>query len=348
MLPEEKYEELLQELDDCANPLFFYDDDPDGLSSFLILSRYKKDGIGVYVKSVPRLTKEFLVNIEKYQPDKIFILDMPNVDEEFFRGTKVPIVWVDHHKHEYQPNYVKSINPHDFPGEADGMSTTEICYRTVKQDLWIAAVGSIGDWTLPDFLDEFSDKYPDLLSKGITNPPQALFDEKISEIIDIFSMILKIHPKSIGKAIPFLRKMKDPYELLGKETEGSKYIHKKIKPMLDEYKQLIDSAMTTEAEDDAIIYLYEANKFGFSKEISNYLQYKNPDKLIIVGRATNGEYKLSLRCQKCNLVPVINQALTSVDGYGGGHEHACGSCVAVDYIDIYLENIKRLVKETQE
>jgi len=90
MLPEEKYKELKEELDNCNNPLFMYDDDPDGLCSFLILYRYKKEGNGVFVKSVPVLDERFLRHVEKYNPDKIFVLDVPNIDESFFEDIKNP------------------------------------------------------------------------------------------------------------------------------------------------------------------------------------------------------------------------------------------------------------------
>ena len=46
-LTEKQYEDIRRELDECKNPLFFFDDDDDGLTSFLILRRFLGRGRGV-------------------------------------------------------------------------------------------------------------------------------------------------------------------------------------------------------------------------------------------------------------------------------------------------------------
>ena len=47
MLSEKQMQELKEHLDRAQNPLFFFDNDADGLCSFLLLARYIGRGKGV-------------------------------------------------------------------------------------------------------------------------------------------------------------------------------------------------------------------------------------------------------------------------------------------------------------
>ena len=43
-------------------------------------------------------------------------------------------------------------------------------------------------------------------------------------------------------------------------------------------------------------------------------------------REKDDEMRMSLRSNK-KLPPIIEKALEGIEGYGGGHEYACGACV---------------------
>ena len=58
MLTENQIEEIKEHLDKAQNPLFFFDNDGDGLCSFLLLQRFIKKGKGVAIKSFPELTPD--------------------------------------------------------------------------------------------------------------------------------------------------------------------------------------------------------------------------------------------------------------------------------------------------
>ena len=90
-------EEFREELSSARKPLFFYDDDPDGLSSFLLVYRFVKDGKGIVVKSKPVLDQMFSKIVYEFSPDKVFVLDIPMISDEFLQKVKTPIVWLDHH-----------------------------------------------------------------------------------------------------------------------------------------------------------------------------------------------------------------------------------------------------------
>ena len=92
-LSKNQIHQIRESLDSCKNPLFFFDDDQDGLCSFLQLYRYKGEGKGIIVKTTPKLGALFARKVEEYHPDKIFILDLAAVEQEFLDGIKVPVIW---------------------------------------------------------------------------------------------------------------------------------------------------------------------------------------------------------------------------------------------------------------
>ena len=75
MLTEKELKEIREHLDRAQNPVFFVDNDNDGLCSFLILQRYSEKGKGVAVKSYPALDSEYFRKVEELNADYVFILD---------------------------------------------------------------------------------------------------------------------------------------------------------------------------------------------------------------------------------------------------------------------------------
>jgi len=66
-------------------------------------------------------------------------------------------------------------------------------------------------------------------------------------------------------------------------------------------------------------------------------------KIVIVGREKSGEVRLSLRSMKKVLPPIIEKALVGVEGYGGGHEYACGANVKKEDFKRFIENIREQI-----
>ena len=93
MLTEKQLQQIKDELDNCQKPLFLFDDDPDGLASFLLLYRYKREGKGIVVKSEPKINIKFVDKVKEYNPDKVFILDVPGVQKDFWEEIKQIILY---------------------------------------------------------------------------------------------------------------------------------------------------------------------------------------------------------------------------------------------------------------
>ena len=97
MLTQKEVTLLRKELASAKNPLFFYDGDGDGLASFLLLYRIHREGKGVALRGSSQLNEKSLRKVAELDPDKIFVLDIPLMTQEFIDKAKRPIFWIDHH-----------------------------------------------------------------------------------------------------------------------------------------------------------------------------------------------------------------------------------------------------------
>ena len=341
-LTEEQVNQVKEELDSCKNPLYFFHDDPDGLCSFLLFYRYKKEGHGVIVKrATPQVDEQFVPKVKEYNPDKIFILDLASVEQGFIDAVKVPVIWIDHHQPKELDN-VKIFNPR-INNKTDGTPVTYLCHQVVKQDLWIATAGCIGDWFLPDFIDDFKKEYPDLIKIESDDPGVILFNTKLGKLIKILAFILKGRTGNVKKCFKVLTRIETPYDILDQKTPQGKFIYKKFLRINEEYIELMKEAKKHVKKDPLLIFTYEENKMSFSGDLANELMYRYSTKFIIVGREKDSEIRMSLRYSK-PLLPILKKALVGVDGYGGGHEYACGANVKAKDFDIFIENIRKQLK----
>ncbi len=342
---EKELRRIKAELEDAQRPIFFFDDDPDGVSSFAQFYKAKKAGRGVIIKSSPQLKSVYLRKVHEFGADKVFVLDKPLISQNFIERLEVPLVWVDHH--DSQKEWLSQFNRKDIlyynPRDSFGhnLPVSDVAYRIFKKNLWLAMVGAIGDWTIPDFASEFSEKYPDLLNAKITEPSAALFGTELGRLIKIISFMLKGNTKSINSAIKVLLRIESPYEILHQTTSQGNFIYQKFTKIEDLYNHHLEEAKE-KAEDKVLFYFYEGNKFSFTKELSNELLYLFPDKLILVGRASRGLYRMSIRASKVNLPPILLEALQGLSGNGGGHEHACGCHIKEDELELFLDRLRYL------
>lgn len=333
---------IKDQLDTAKRPLFFHDDDPDGLVSFLLLYRYCREGKRVMVKSSPELKKLFLRFVEEYGPDKIFVLDMPNISQEFIDGVDVPIIMIDHHQPIENDDGIKYFNPR-IEDDKDNRPISYWCYKITEQDLWLATTGCVSDWFFPDFASDFSKKHPDLLPDNVNTPEEALFNTKLGELCRLFSFILKGKGSTVKKCINTLMKINDPYEILEQKTPAGKLLWKRFKEIDDEYQELLSQIGKDNIKNGLLFFEYIEKNYSFTSDLSNELLYKYPDKIIFICREKSGKMHCSLRSSKKDIPPLIDESLKGLDGYGGGHAHACGISVAKEDFEIFLERFKKSI-----
>ena len=173
MLTEKQLLEARKLLESSQNPLFFFDNDTDGLTSFLLMRRYLGRGKGVVIKSFPDLNEAYTRKINELNPDYVFVLDKPIISEkfiDFLEQQSIPLIWIDHHPLQQEikglMHYFNPLNNEKPTNEPTSYWCYKITHR--KEDMWLALLGCIGDWFLPEFISEFHEKYPELLEKQDT------------------------------------------------------------------------------------------------------------------------------------------------------------------------------------
>jgi len=151
-LTKKQLKEIKKQLDNCKKPLIFFHDDPDGVCSFIQFYSYIGDGKGVIVKSRPLIDMKFLRKVQEYEPDKIIVLDIAQMEQDFVAQAAAPILWIDHHGPQ-EIHDVKYFNPR-LSNPKDNSCVSQITYDAVKKNLWIAAVGTVGDMQWPKKTDK--------------------------------------------------------------------------------------------------------------------------------------------------------------------------------------------------
>jgi single-stranded DNA-specific DHH superfamily exonuclease len=345
MLADKQILQIREELENCKKPLFFFHDDPDGLCSFLLFYRFVKEGKGIIIKTTPKIDEKFSKMVQEYSPDKIFILDIAIVEQEFVDSVNVPVVWIDHHT-PIQLNNVLYFNPR-VKNEKDNVPVSCTCYYVVKQDLWIAMVGCIGDWYWPDFADDFRKEYPGLLADDVKDPETALFETKLGKLVGAFSFSLKGTTKEAMQCAKILTRISSPAEIMEQETPAGKFIYKKYEAAHKEYKELLDNACKTKPEGNVLLFHYAKGNVSFTKDLANELLHLFSEYVIIIVREKDNEMKMSLRSKKFILPPIVKKALIGVNGYGGGHEYACGANIKKEDYDKFIDSIKEQVSGKQ-
>ena len=206
MITEKEIEKFRAYLKKSENPLIFYDDDPDGLCSYLILKKYIKRGKGAVLKTTSTLDLKMYHKIVEYSPDLVIILDIPIVTQDFINKVNVPILWLDHHP-PLKRKGVHYFNPKD-KKEGEGLPTTYLMYKIAEEkELFLGTLGSIADWHVPEYAKEFSAKYPNILPKDMNSPPEIVFDSKLGDLIRIFALILKNSTSQVNRAANLLQKI---------------------------------------------------------------------------------------------------------------------------------------------
>ena len=226
MLTKKQVEEIKDLLESSSNPLFLFDNDPDGLCSFLLLRKYCGKGKGFPVRSFPDLNESYFRKIQELEADSVFILDKPVVSPDFFKRAEevnLPVVWIDHHETEREkiPLFVHYYNP-VFNRRKSSEPVTAIC-RQINPDknlLWLAVAGCVSDHFSPDFYKDFSSRYPEL-SVDSENAFDIFYKSPVGKIARIFSFALKDSITNVVGMIKFLTNANSPYDGLSTLPEGS-------------------------------------------------------------------------------------------------------------------------------
>ncbi|MBT4604023.1 hypothetical protein HOC01_00140 [archaeon] len=357
MLTPKQVKTLRTAIENSQSPLFIHDDDPDGLCAFLLLYDIKREGKALMLKAAPKLDTRFLRKIEHLSYDSLFILDVPQVEQDFIDQIKTPIYWIDHHGPE-RPKKANYFNPK--LNNPDGYFPTTYCAWQInpnKDKMWLAMAGCLADWCLPDFTKDFQKKYPKLLKKSQTKDiGTAFFKSKIGIISVLLFFMYKGSNNDVQKRLSVMRQISGPEEILDQTTPKGKFLWKHYAKTNKAYEYHITKASTCKTKSKLLIYNYIDSRFSFTSILANQLQWLHKNKVILITRKSDGKYKCSLRAQ-FPIVDALKDALEGLEGYGGGHPTACGAVVAeIDwehFIRKFEENIvkswpKKTIKKIEK
>jgi len=342
MLDNTQIKEIRSLLDKSKKPLVVFDDDPDGLTSYLLLKKKYNKCERLCLKASPTVMNSVIcATVNKKKPDLVVFLDVPVLDQELIHEINRPIIWIDHHP----PIKIENVNYYNPMNgkKPDNKPTSHCVYQVVRENEWLALVGIIADWQIPDkkLLEKF--QFKELLGdiKGKT-PPELIFDTEYGKLVKIWFFCMKGENETMNDCLDALEKIDSPLEILEQKTERGRLVYNYFQKLNKEYEALLNDALE-QKEENIFVYVCKMGKNSYRALLSNELLYKTKCKVLIIANEKNGEVRMSFRSREDSapILPILKKAVEKFNGYGGGHAHACGGAVSTDNFPEFIEYIKK-------
>ena len=116
------------------------------------------------------------------------------------------------------------------------------------------------------------------------------------------------------------------------------------KKELNTYLLELEQAKKSSTDGKMINFIYNTIKNSFTGNLSNELAAKYPDKLVIIGRDKGDRVIMSLRSEKYHVQNMVKEVVEDLDGYGGGHEHACGANISKEDYPRFISRLKEKIE----
>ena len=348
MLTKEQISEIREHLDRAQNPIFFFDNDSDGLCSFLLLQRFCEKGKGVPIKSFPDLSEEYFRKVHELNADYIFILDKPLVSDGFFekaRELNMPVVCIDHHDAGKKiPDFVNYYNPTVSTNEKSE-PTTYLCYQVSqkKEDMWIAVVGCVADKFFPEFYHSFRKEYPDLTIDS-EDAFEIRYRSRIGKLTNIFSFALKDRTTNVVRMMKFLINAKGPYEVLD-ESQKNYTVHQRFVQINEKYQKLLEKAKR--GASGGLLFFQYGGDLSISSDLANELNYLFPGRYVVVAFVTGAKVNISARGLG------VRKIISDITGdfrnsTSGGHEDAIGAKIMKEDLRKFKKRLADYVENKEQ
>ncbi len=342
MLNEKEIKEIRSIIEKANNPLYIFDNDGDGVCSYLLFKKHYKKGIGIPTTTAGALDAQYLRYVDEEKPDLIVILDKAVVKQEFIDGTSCKVMYIDHHPIQ-KLKKIKYYNPLK-RDKKSYIPTSYMAYKVVKSNLWLAVVGCLFDYKIPDFIKEFKKQYPGLVDKIPKDPGYLKYISPVSKLVKIFAFNMKGKSKDVKNAIRALEKIESPSEILNQTTEEGSLVYQRYEKINKEYERLMQKGKECASKEKLMVFIYPSFETSFTSDMATELSYLYQNKTILVSREKENEMKISLRDQKRDIAKIFKKAMEGLKGYGGGHPHAVGGSVSKDDFNTLVERIKKAIK----
>jgi len=332
-------DELRELITNFGNPVIYYDNDADGLCSFLLLRRYLGKGAGIAVRSYPELHESYLKKAEKLGADCVIVLDKPLLSDAFVNRAKemnASLIWIDHHdmgvEYDYEHLYVYN--------EAKSRSArpvSNVIYDLTKGEEWLALIGCISDCFIPEFFNKVKKKYPEMFSKSEKDAFGILYGTEFGNIVRALNYGLKDSISNVNSMQNFLLQCKNPAEIL-EETEKNEKLRERFNELKKKQEAFVFEA-EKEISGNVIFYIYQGDT-SMSSDIANELSYRNKGKYIIVGYSKGETINLSIRGK--NVRFILENILKKIEhASGGGHEDAVGAKIMKKDLEVFKKLIEK-------
>jgi oligoribonuclease NrnB/cAMP/cGMP phosphodiesterase (DHH superfamily) len=207
--------------------------------------------------------------------------------------------------------------------------------------MWLALIGCITDSFLPDFIEDFKKKYPEMIDASYGDARDILYKTRLGKAAMIVSFAMKDSTSNLISMIRFLLKAQGPNDLL-EESSATKVFLNRYNHINEKYQKLISKA--EESIRGKIMFFSYAGDLSISQYTANELSYRHPDKAVIVVFSKGNKSNVSLRWNKDIRIATIN-AVKDIEGAtGGGHEHSAGAKIPTDKLNEFKENITREIE----
>ncbi len=346
MLNEKQIREIREHLEKAQNPVFYFDNDADGLCSFVLLRKYIDRGKGVAVRSFPDLNASYARKAQELNADYVFVLDKPVLSKEFVEEVDklgLPLVWIDHHDlpvDDFEKSFGNLFvyNPARGSNGGESEPVTFMSYQVSqrKEDMWLAVTGSIADHYLPDFVDEFGEKWPDFWGDNIDRPFDAYFKTEIGRIARALNFGLKDSVTNVVRLQNFLISCRNPVDVF-LESPNNYAFRKKCEDVGKKYHELLERAKRFSG--GRLIFFDYGGELSISSDLANELSYLYPKKYIAVVYKNGGISNLSLRGK--GVKKILERVLKEVGGSGGGHEDAVGGRIKTEDLEKFKSVLER-------
>jgi single-stranded DNA-specific DHH superfamily exonuclease len=348
MLTNKQILEIREHLEKAQNPVFFYDNDADGLCSYVLLRRFIDRGKGVAVRSHPDVDEGYAKRAQQLNADYIFVLDRPVLGRKFYEEIKklqLPIVWIDHHAMEDIETY-EGVGVYNSAKEGDGKGepVSYISYKVADrvEDVWIALMGCVADHHLPDFKVDFVKKYRELWGKKVKLPFDVYYNTEIGRLAQVLGFALKDSITHVIQLQNYLIKCKTPNEFM-EELELHKPFAKKYRELKKKYDGFIEKAKAEFEGKSKVLFFKYGGDMSMSSEISNELSYFYQKNVILVAYSSGPITNISMRGGRVReiLDEVLKEGFEGATG--GGHPEAVGARLQTKDLGRFREEVEKRV-----
>ncbi len=336
-----KYIQFLKEINSNDRVVICFDQDGDGISSAVILSKFFERSHITNFNYVPfrRHSRDQVAeDILKYNPTKLIVLDISAEEYPEFtsRFTEIDFMIIDHHRTDIQSDEFLILKPEKIGFEKSYQYPTaklvyELCSKMINlEDIsWLLAVGLISDSCDKTWFSDIQKVY----SKFHFELKENIHETTPGLLAQIINSATLVSPKRTHEAIKLFMKGSIKEILKSSLAELNHNINAEIKNIIDN---------TEQQKHNNLIIMEIEPKYAVAGIVGNKLSFQNIDKTYVIITKYKDHAEVSSRSQsgKINCSKMLKKAVDGFeDSNAGGHIPAAGAAFPIKYLEEFKLNL---------